>query len=803
MTDAPPAPLRGLRVLDMALEKAELTGRLLADLGADVVRVEPPGGAATRKMPPMRGSTSLWFEVRNTNKRSVVVDLETTAGRAAFERLLSGADIWIETTRPGRLAAIGLDPREIAERFPHLVVLSVSDFGQTGPYRDYAASDPVIAALAWMLFRAGVPELPPVIPPGTLPYDMVCAGAALAIVTAYLDRCSTGRGQYIDMSVMEAVAQLTDWGITSYSVIRKLGLYGEVRDGGGKVYPIIPCADGYVRPAMVTVGEWRKLRAWMGESGIGHEMIQQDHWDDQVARLGAFDELIRPVFVEFFADKTMIEASTEGQKRGIPITPMLSPAEAMQADQFSYLQSFSDYRVGADTGRVPSGFFFVDGRRLGVRSPAPPPGREQVADVGWDPRQDIVGDGQTEPGRPYSGLRVLEFGVAGAVPEMGRMLAEYGADVIRIETPKKPDLFRQLGGPTGMGSVFASSNRTTRSFGVDYTQPAGAELVIELVKGADVVMENLAPGTLEPFGLGINQLRAVNPDLLVVSSQTMGRRGPWSSWRGYGSNTQLPSGMSWLWSFPDRAEPVPQNVAFPDHFVGRLGAFTVAAELIARRRGRVQGRDIEIIQAEMAINLLGDVYLQESLDAGSARPRGNRSPLGTPWGVYPCAGEQRWCVITCRTDDHWRGLSAAMGDPDWATDPALADPPGRAADQDLIDGRISAWTAEREDKEVMRVLQAHGVPAGYMMYMSDQPEDPHLQARGYVLEIDQPALGPILFEGPAFHATRLPDPITRPAPLLGEHTLEVWTGVLGRTAEEGADLIDRGILVQHEMIVHQ
>jgi crotonobetainyl-CoA:carnitine CoA-transferase CaiB-like acyl-CoA transferase len=789
-----------LRVVDMADEKAELAGRLLADLGADVVRVEPPGGASSRARPPLVDGRSGWFEVRNTNKRSVVLDLETTAGRTDVDRLLARADIWIETTRPGRLAQVGLGPREMSRRHPRLIVLSVTDFGQSGPYRDFEGSDPVMSALAWMLFRAGVVELPPVLPPGTLPYDMVGAGAALAALTAYLDRASTGRGQYLDMSVMEAVAQLTDWGITSYSVISKLGSYGEIRDGGGKVYPVIRCADGFVRPAMVTVGEWRKLRTWIGEAGIQPELVQQDHWDGQVARFGAFEELLRPVFEEFFADQAMMAAAVEGQKRGIPITPMLTPADALVADQFAFLGSFVDHRMGSRTVRVPSGFFTVDDERIGIRSPAPAAGSTAAGDLAWDERPPVEGDGCTEAGLPYSGLRVLEFGVAGAVPEIGRMLAEYGADVIRIETPKKPDLFRQLGGPTGMGSVFASSNRSTRSFGVDYTQPDGGDLVMELVKGADVVMENLTPGTLEGYGLGVDRFRSVQPDLLIVSSQTMGRHGPWSSWRGYGSNTQLPSGMSWLWSFPDRDEPVPQNVAFPDHFVGRLGAMIVAAHLVGLRRGAAGGHHVEIVQAEMAVNLLGEVYLQESLEPGSVRPGGNRSPLGAPWGVYRCAGDQRWCVITVRTDEQWRGLLAAMGDPSWGEDPALATATGRAAAHDDIDRYLSEWTAGRDDKQVMQTLQDHGVPAGYMMYMSDQPVDPHFAARGYVLEMAQPVLGDILVEGPAFHATRLPAPITRPAPLLGEHTLDVWTDVLGRSLADAQPFADRGVLVVHESV---
>ena len=145
---------------------------------------------------------------------------------------------------------------------------------------------------------------------------------------------------------------------------------------------------------------------------------------------------------------------------------------------------------------------------------------------------------------------------------MARLLAEYGADAIRVESPSRIDLFRQLGGPTGVGGPFVSSNRTTRSFGVDYSDPAGAQLVIELIKTADVVLENLPPGTLERFGLGSEAIRGANPSVLLVSSQTMGRHGPWSHWRGYGSNTQLPGGMSWLWSFPDAPEPVPQTSPF-------------------------------------------------------------------------------------------------------------------------------------------------------------------------------------------------------------------------------------------------
>ena len=784
----------------MADEKAELAGRLLADLGADVIRVEPPEGARSRRLPPFHGDTSLYFDVRNANKRGMRIDLGDPDGRADLIALLEGADIWIETGSPGELATFGLDPRILVDRLPHLIALSVSDFGQTGPYRDFVATDPVLEAMAWMLFRAGVPDLPPVLPPGALAYDMVGAGAAFAVLTAYLDRCHTGSGQYIDMSVMEAVAQLTDWGLTSFSVISKLGMYNEIRDGGGKVYPILPCLDGYVRASMVTVAEWRKWRTWITESGVGRGLLDQDYWDESRTRIELFDDLLRPVFVEFFQDRTMLDLSIEGQKRGLPITPMLSPAEVLDAEQFRALGSFIDGELSSGgTGRFASGFVVADGRRVGYRSPAPAGGEEAIPDPRWQPLAPIEGSGGAPPGRPYSGLRVIEFGVAGAVPEIGRLLAEYGADVIRVESPKRIDLFRQLGGPNGMGSVFASSNRTTRSIGVDFTNPAGADIVKELLKGADVVLENLAPGTLERFGLGPEQIRAIHPSILIVSSQTMGRHGPWSHWRGYGSNTQLPGGMSWLWSFPDVPEPVPQNVAFPDHFVGRLGALTVAADLIAKRRGAGRAGHVEIVQAEMALNLLADLFLKESLEPGSVHPQGNRSTRGAPWGLYPCLGNQRWCAITCRTDSDWQGLVTAMGNPSWAEAPELATSSGRRHQEDMIDARISSWTSQLSDRDVMTLLQAQGVPAGMMMYMSDQPHDPHLRDRGYILEIDQPGVGPILLEGPAFHASRLPTPITTPAPFLGQHTREICVSLLGYSEREIDLLIDRGLLTEAEL----
>lgn len=782
-------PLTGVRVVDMADERAELAGRLLADLGADVVRVEPPGGGRSRRLPPFHGDESLYFAARNTNKRGASLDVGVPADRERLLELLGAADVWIETTSPGELAGLGLDPARVSCRHPDLVVASITDFGQTGPYRDHVATDPVMVAMSWMLFRAGVPDLPPVLPPGAIAHDVAGITGAFAVLAGLLQRRRGGAAPHLDVSVIEAVQQTTDWGLASFSFVDRArpGSYAQTRSGGGQIYPIVPCRDGWVRPSIVTRAEWRKMRAWLGEP----EALQDEHWDQTAARVEIYHDVIEPLLVEHFADMTMTDAAEEGQRRRIPITPLLRPADVLAADHYRESGTFVDGEVAPGvTGAVASGFFLVDGERVGYRRPAPALADGPVAWAGERVPSSVETDDDISRG-PFTGIRVLDFGVAGAAPEIARLLGEYGADVIRVESPRRPDLFRQLGGPTGMSPVFASSSRTKRSFGVDFEHPDAIDLVKALVASADIVVENLPPGSMDGFGLGWDELRRVNPSLVMISSQTMGTRGPWKEWRGYGANTQPPGGMTYLWSFPDAPAPVASNVAFPDHVVGRLGATVAAALLLGRER---RGVHVEIVQAEVAINLLADLYLRESLAPGSVGPAGNRSERGAPWGVYPCAGEQRWCVITCRDDDDWRRLRAALGDPAWAVDPALDHVDGRRAHHDEIDERIAEWSSTRPDAEVMAVLQAAGVPAGKMMYVGDVPTDPHLVDRGYPLPLDQTGLGPILVEGPGFHGDPMSGPITTPAPLLGEHTCEIAGELLGLETDEIERLIDAGAL---------
>ncbi|MDE3205223.1 MAG: CoA transferase [Acidobacteriota bacterium] len=789
----PGLPLAGLRVLDMADERSELCGRLLADLGADVVRVEPPGGSPSRRLPPRIGELSAFFEVRNFNKRSAVVDLDSEAGRERLLDLLGRADVWIETTKPGRLAAVGLDPVDISCRFPHLVVASLTDFGQTGPYRDFEATDDVLTAIGGEIFRSGVVGRPPLLVPGSFAYDVSGVMGAFAVLTAYWQKLRTGSGQHLDFSILEACAQSTDWSLANYSAVAGTGApYLEVRAGSGIVYPMYPCKDGYVRLVILSPRQWHAMREWLGDP----EFLKDPHWDSLLGRMSIQEDILDPLYAELFMTMGMSELSAEAQRRGIVMTPVMHPRAVLESEHFQARRSFAEVRyadVGA--GQIAASMLELNGRRAGLRTPAPALGEHDAEiEPSWPDHRQIDGGGPPPDGPrlPFEGLRVIDFGHGGVGVEVGRLFAEYGADVIKIESRAYPDFIRLVAG-SEMSPSFASSSRSKRSLGVNIKTPEGLELIKRLIAGADVVIENNSTGTMDDLGLGWSALREVNPGVVMVSSQLMGSTGPWSGWLGYGPSTRPAGGMTWLWNFPDGDMPPGASVIFPDHLVGRVGAVAGVAGLIARERTG-EGAHFEAAQVETVLTCMAQYFLQESLDPGSVKPAGNRSAQGAPWGVYQCAGEERWVVITCRHDDDWSALRKAMGDPEWAADPALSSAEGRHLQHDLIDAHISEWTAQRSDRQAMETLQAFGVPAGMMTYASDEPNDPHLQARGYLAPIDQPGVGPMILEGPAFYGSAMDRPRITAAPALGEHTRAVATALLGLDDEETEVLIRSGVL---------
>ncbi len=781
-------PLQGVRVVDTVCERGELAGRLLADLGAEVIRIEPPGGSSSRRLPPLAPGSegSLHFALRNAGKKSLCLDLSAAGDRAHFSDLLARADVWLDD---GELA--GAQPwseAERAQRWPRLIVATISDFGRTGPYRDYLGSDMIGVAMGGMLYRAGVPEKPPVVPPGVLGYDAAAVSAAFAVIVAFLQREQCGSGQTIDVSVQEAVACLADWSVPLFST---LGMF-QHREGAGS-YPLYQCRDGWLRMMIFSKRQWRALLDWMDRPESLSDPSLLEYWGRFSQR-----ELIDREIGKFFASWDKEAACSEAQRRGLAATPLLRPAEAIDNPHTRARGSFVTREVLRDVNaKVAAGFFVIDGERVGPRGRAPETDEHREQILGClsqeSARPQRVSRAGESAALPFEGLLVLDLGTGVAGPEVGRLLLDYGAEVIKIEWGETPDFVRTvIPGPSN--APFTSSNRGKKSFGVNLKTEQGQRLVRRLAAKADVLIENSAVGVLQRLGLAHDELRRLNPRLIIFSTRLLGSTGPWKEWIGYGPNVHAVSGLQYLWNYAeDAGTPAGSTNIHPDHYVGRLGALAVAAALYRRARSG-SGSHIDVAQFEVLQQLIGDLLACESLQAGSVEPRGNDSALGFPWGVYPCAGDDEWCAITVRQPDHWRALSSVLGRPEWAADPALADASGRRKAAEEIEAAIRAWTREREPFDAMDALQSAGVPAGVVEHPAHQTRDPHLIERGFFESVEQPALGAVTLEGACFRASGIKARPAGPAPLLGEHTREICRSLLELGERETDDLIAAGVL---------
>jgi crotonobetainyl-CoA:carnitine CoA-transferase CaiB-like acyl-CoA transferase len=781
-----PAPLQGLRVIELGDGASERCGRLLADLGAVVIKVEPPEGAASRSQPPLHGGVSLPFAIHNAGKRSVVVDLDRKEDQRRLRGLLAVADIWVCGAQGSQLAECGLDADSARALNPSLVVMSVTDFGQTGPYRDWVATDWTLLALGGVLGRSGLPGREPLMPPGSLALEVTAAQAAWAALLAYWNRLRTGAGDHIDFSLYEATVQTVEPALGTVGTAQIAGYEPTRGRPAPGPYPIFRCRDGFVRVVLLTARQWHAMRAWLGDP----EELQVPALDTIRGRAQAAAQL-HAAIERHFGDRDKHELAEDGQARGVPVAPVLSIAEVLAADHFRARGAIASVELadGLSTA-VPVGWAEIDGRRAHAAGRAPGLG-EHGGVLSGERRGAASPRGQSEgpqPRRPLEGLRVLDFGVIVFGAEAARLFCEQGAEVIKIESRAFPD------GARVSPVSFAVGHRGSKSVGVNLRSPEGVEVVKRLVAQSDLLLANFKPGTLEKLGLGITVLRAINPRIVVVQSSAVGSSGPWSGWIGYGPLVRCLAGLSSLWRYPDDPESFSDStVVHPDHYAARLSAIAALAALIVRERS-ARGASIAIAQAETILTQLAEFLAAEALSPGSIGGTGNVGPHSAPWGVYACAGDDEWCAITVRDDADWKRLRRALGDPAWAAEPAFATAAGRLARRRELDARLAAWTRGRGPREVAEILQAERVPAGFMQRGEEYERDRQLRARDFFATFEQPGLEPRTIERAPFRSQQIPLPALAPAPAPGEHTREVCGQVLGMSEQEIERLLAAGAL---------
>lgn len=754
--------LAPLRVLDLSSGGADAVTRILADLGADVLKVEGPDGSPARAEPPTVVGVSIPFALHNANKRATVLDPAEGSDRRRLIELAGDADIVVDSGVPGSLAAYGTSCAELADRFQHLVTLSVTDFGLTGARATWQATDAVLYALSGALSRSGPTTGAPVLPPDGIASATAAVQAAWAVLVAYYHRLRCGRGDYLDFSRLDAVVTTLDpaFGTQGQATLaRPGGQRWRGRPRNQDPYPIFPCRDGHVRICLLSPRQWRGLRAWLGEP----EQFQDPKFDKIVARYGAWTEICA-LFGALCADQTMDELVSAGQAHGVPIAAVLTAGEVLSSEHFTAVGALVDTELASDiTATMPVGYLTVNGLHTGFRTAAPALGHDPAQ---WRAPAETIAPAEQSGGLPLAGLRIIDLGVIVAGGELSRLFGDLGAEVIKVESAQFPDGLRQTREGQPISDSFAWAHRNNYGFGLELRSPQGAEIFAALVSEADALFANFKPGTLAALGFSAERLRELNPRLVLAESSAFGDTGPWSTRMGYGPLVRATTGLTRLWDFYDA------TTIFPDHVVGRITAIGALAALIHRDCAGDEApaaARIHVSQAEVVVNQLDTTYVTQGLQ--STFPDLVDADTGRH-AVHPCVGDDEWCVISVRNDADRTALATVIGDAE------LAD-----------------WTAARSPVQASALLQEAGIPAGPMNRASDVYAEAQQGVPPLFTDMTHPLIEhPLPTEtGPVRYRHIPPGPL-RPAPMPGEHTREICHTVLGLAEDDIDRLIADGVL---------
>jgi crotonobetainyl-CoA:carnitine CoA-transferase CaiB-like acyl-CoA transferase len=791
--------LKGYRALDLTDLKGQLCGRILGDLGMEVIKLEPPEGDPVRRLGPFALSPdgeklSLRFAHLNANKKSLVLDYRKAENRDAFCRLAESADVVLESHAPGFLHSIGLGYGELAKINPRLVLVSITGFGQSGPRRDFLYNDMVVHAMSGLMYISGDPALPPCQPPETQAYYFGSLMAALGALAALYKREKSGSGDWVDLSMQEALAT-QEHTIRLYAngaqILRRCG------SQHAQVAPatIFPCRDGYAY-VYVSRAHWKELLKVWNEHP---EAFDSPEWLDNTFRRQRA-ELINREFAQFTARHTQQDLTDLLQAHGIPCTPVNRPKDFLDDPHVLFRNFFLPVGYpGHGALRQPGAPYLLDGLRPPLE-PAPVSGAQQEdfsADkiqTGEDrPRNQSAADG----GLPLQGLRVLSFDKVLAGPYGMTLLAELGAEVIKVESRRgglDPFRFFGTGEDVNLSPRFLEFNRNKRSVTIDLKHARGPALIKELVKHCDAVMDNFSLRVMPSIGLSYEELAKIKKDIVCLRMPGLGGIGPKSHYATVGPNINAFTGFTYLWNHPEHADPpVGSQTVFPDYVSGVLAATLITAASLHRNRTG-KGVSIDLSQAEAAAFMIGASLMEGVTRDNGLKPVGNASPFSAPHGCYPCKGDDRWCVIAVESDEQWRALAGVIDKPELARDQRFATFDARKDRSSEIDPLLSAWTEEKEGHEIVATLQRAGIPCGVVQNGADLVSDEHLKARGFLVEQSNERIGQIVLPGfpLRFHSCRI-EPVWE-FPELGRDNQLVLATVLGYDSEKILELTRAGVL---------
>ena len=810
--------LAGLRILECGdFVAAPYAAALLGHLGADVVKVEPPGGDTNRHRGPFPTGcpdleTSGLHLFLDQTKRSVVLDLETDHGRDELRQLATAADALIASGPPELLERRGLTYAALNGANPALVVTAVTPRGLTGPRQGLPMRELCdLAASGWLSLSPGAldnPDLPPLKPFGQQAHYQAGIHAAIATLGALAARDTTGAGQQVDISVQAVIASQIENGLVHYTYggrvasrlgVRMLGPWGTVT-----------LADGLLFIVCVTEDEWHRLLAFLGHP----EWADSPLFADRLVRAEHNDALL-PLLEAELAGREVYPTYLALQAARVPCAPVAEMRDLLSNEHLAARGFFApaDHPI-AGRWTYPGAPWQLSDTPWQPGRPAPFLGehtdavrREWAAGSRGEPRslapiltrERDAGPAAAAGSRlPLADVRVVDFTWAWAGPTCTLQLAHLGADVIKIESAARMDTVRGLPpfwqdvrSPNRSG-YFNQYSQGKRSLTLDLKHPDAHAVVHSLVRCADVVVDNFSAGALERMGFGYDVLRAITPDIIQISMAAHGQTGPLAPFIAYGP-TQVPmTGLLSLTGYPDGG-PREVGISYGDPNGGINAAVAVLAALHHRRRtGR--GQSIDMSQWEAALPLVVEGLLTHQM-TGQQPPRmGNRDEFQAPQGVFRCAGTDQWVAISCWSDGEWHALARVLGRPDLCNDPALSTAQGRKAREAELEAAITAWSAGRSPQDAATTLQQAGVPAVPVSTTEELTRDPVLAAREFWVQLPHPECTGARHAGIPWRFSGTPLQVRAAAPVLGQHTEEVLGDVVALTHADITHLRDGGAL---------
>ncbi len=818
-------PLAGIRVLDLTTRLAEAAGRVFADLGAEVIKVEPPGGCDARFTPPFLEErpggraperdpeSSLFWRAWGLGKRSVVLDLQATTDRERFLALAGSADVLLESSAPGQFDALGLGADRLCEANPALIHVSITPWGEEVPEASTPATDLTLATAGGLLAMMGDKDRPPV-PVGFGETSMHGAlqGAADAILALY-ERNRSGRGQHLDVSMQAAVVWTLLY-VTGYAAFdQDPPLFGDDRGEAGKRpleirpglrNPVIEsCKDGHVVITLVLGAQgnhgFGEAMKWVEEAGALDADLRGRDWSTWLSDLSAGSlavaDAARAVdaLLAFLRTRTKAEIQEQAVARKMLIAPAYTAADLARDPQ---LAARGYWRDVAGTLH-PGPFALLSRTPIEYRRPAPALGADQqlVDAPTHRPRIHVC-----EPAREgrgiFAGLKVADLAWIAAGPLVTKDLANLGATVVSLESQNRLDTLRFIppfkdGVPhIDGGHPFANMNQSKYGIACDYSVPASRRVLDRILDWADVVVENFTPGTAARLGFGWQQVHARRPDAIMLSTCMRGQTGPEARHTGFGIQGAALAGFVAVTGWPDRAPQTPWG-AYTDFIAPRYAMAALGAALL-HRDATGEGQYIDVAQVEASIHLLEPMLLDHQCNGRAFERPGMRSDRACPHGAWATRGTERYLAVAVETPAQWRGLQGVV--PSLAALDGLDELPARQARADEIESRLAIWCASQDRFEAAARLREAGVPAYPVLRATDLRGDPRLAARDFFIELDHPRIGRACFDGAVTRFSRTPMRPTRAGPALGQHTWEALRDVLGFSEAEISDLAAAGVL---------